>query len=395
MAEIVNSLFGTSPESYLSERNRRDYLDTLAVARQSSAPGTMMSPSLAPFYQQAAQEGQLIGRGVGAIAGMLGVEDPELVKLRDVSQMRTQFDLTNPEGIRQYSRALAAKGYGEFSTAAAAIADQREKDVLNLQKTRTDIQKTQTDIARSQQTVEREDKLREALAALPPNATEAQYLAVFRQFGSPDQQARVIQASMDRNAKLAAAQAEAGAIGTAGAVGKGGAYRDINGTIYGPAEMKPIRQEFKGAQDLLDTLNQITPQDVKNSESFVDWTTKSNEVKSLATKKTLTAQSKIALSQLMQQIESLPPGSASDADMRAAMKNFPGYSDPDALATWINDTKAKLERSINRTSDQFGFKPTVKSSGRIDLKAKPAAGISTSDNDLITKYLTPTSQQGR
>lgn len=92
----------------------------------------------------------------------------------------------------------------------------------------------------------------------------------------------------------------------------------------------------------------------------------------------------------MQQIESLPPGSASDADMRAAMKNFPGYGDPDALAEWINSTKAKLQRSLGRLSDQFGFKPTVTSSGNIDLKTKPAASaVSASDMDLITKYSTP------
>jgi hypothetical protein len=210
MAEIVNSLFGTSPEEYLSKRQRQDYLDAIAVGRGAAAPGTMMNPSLGPLYTQAAQQGQMIGRGVGAIAGMLGVEDPELVKLRDVAQMRTQFDLTNPEGIRQYSRALGAKGYGEFSLAAAAIADQREKDILGLQKTSKDIQKTETDIARSQQTVEREDKLREALAALPANATEEQYLAVFRKFGSPDQQARVIQASIDRRTAIVSRAAAQG-----------------------------------------------------------------------------------------------------------------------------------------------------------------------------------------
>ncbi len=385
MAEIVNSLFGTSPESYLSERNRRDYLDTLAVARQSSAPGTMMSPSLAPFYQQAAQEGQLIGRGVGAIAGMLGVEDPELVKLRDVSQMRTQFDLTNPEGIRQYSRALAAKGYGDFSTAAAAIADQREKDILGLQKTRVDIEKTK-------QTTEREENLRKALADLPADASDEQYLAVFRKFGSADQQARVIQASIDRKAALAAKASAEGVVGTAGPVGKAGGYRDINGIVFGPTEMKTIRQEFKGAEDLLDTLNKVTVTDIKNAESFVDWTTKSSEVKGLAQTKTLSAQSKIAASQLLEQINSLPPGSASDADMRAAMKNFPGYSDPVALQNWVNETKAKLQSRIGRISDQFAFKPVVTSTGNIDIKAKPAAagGVSTSDMDLINKYSTPT-----
>jgi hypothetical protein len=135
MAEIVNSLFGTSPESYLSERNRRDYLDTLAVARQSAMPGTMMSPSLAPFYQQAAQEGQLIGRGVGAIAGMFGVEDPELVKLRDVAELRKGFDLNTPTGVREYAQALNKKGYADFALAANKIADNMVTTQLNQQKT--------------------------------------------------------------------------------------------------------------------------------------------------------------------------------------------------------------------------------------------------------------------
>ena len=197
MAEIVNSLFGTSPEEYLSRRQRQDYLDAIAVGRGAAAPGTMMNPSLGPLYTQAAQQGQLIGRGVGAIAGMLGVEDPELVKLRDVAQMRTQFDLTTPAGIREYSKALGAKGYGDFSVAAATIADQREKEQLGLQKTKTDIEKTA-------QVTEREDNLRKALSELPANATDEQYLAVFRKFGSADQQARVIQASIDRKAALAA-----------------------------------------------------------------------------------------------------------------------------------------------------------------------------------------------
>lgn len=374
MAEIVNNLFGIDPAALQQASAVMDANQAYRFAQLDPFERANMA-----LYQSGAG----LARGTAQLLG----GDEQLNRATALRQLAGQFDLTSPEGLQQYATA-AAQIDPRVATQAAAEAARRQGLALAGQK-------TQLDISRTTQDIERENKLREALAKLPADATDAQYLAVFRQFGSPDQQARVIQTAMTNRAKLAAKAGEEATIGTAGAVGKGGAYRDINGTIYGPAEMKPIRQEFKGAQDLLDTLNQITPQDVKNSESFIDWTTKSSEVKSLATKKTLTAQSKIALSQLMQQIESLPPGSASDADMRAAMKNFPGYSDPDALANWINDTKAKLERSIARTSDQFGFKPTVKSSGRIDLKAKPAAGVSTSDNDLITKYLTPTSEQGR
>lgn len=203
MAEIVNSLFGGSPADLFAERNRRDYLDTVAVARQSAAPGTMMSPSLAPFYQEAAQAGQMIGRGANAIMGLLGVEDPEMRKLRDVSQLRTQFDLTTPGGIRQYARALNEKGYGDFAVAASTIADQRERDQLNLQKTRGDITKTE-------QVIEREDKLREELAKLPANATDEQVIAVVSKYGSPDAILRVRQDSLNRKATAAAKKEGAG-----------------------------------------------------------------------------------------------------------------------------------------------------------------------------------------
>jgi hypothetical protein len=369
MADIVNSLFGIDPAALQQQQQILDANQAYRFAQLDPLQRANMA-----IYQGGAS----IGRGLNQLLG----GDEQLNRATALRQLAGQFDITSPEGLQQYASA-AAKIDPRVATLAAAEAERRRVQGLAGQKTSLDIQKTTQDI-------ERENKLRTALSELPANATEEQYLAVFRQFGSPDQQARVIQASIDRKAKISAAQAAEGAVGTPGAVGKTGAYRDISGTVYGPTEMKVVRGEFKGSQDLLDTLNQISAQDVRNAESFVDWTTKSSEVKSLASKKTLTAQSKIALSQLMQQIESLPPGSASDADMRAAMKNFPGYGDPDALADWINSTKARLQRTIARTSDQFGFKPTVTSSGNIDLKAKSAAGgVSASDMDLITKYSTP------
>lgn len=378
MAEIVNGLFGIDPAALQANRQALDEVNAFKFANLTGGEQAQYGAALA---------GRQLGRVVPA---MFGIEDPMLAKANLAKRLSTQFDITSESGLRQYAQALAQNGAPDLAQLAVQRADQLRTTGLAAQQTEMNIQKTQGDITKSQQTIEREDRLREALAALPPNATEAQYLAVFRQFGSPDQQARVIQASMDRNAKIAAAQAEAGNVGTAGAVGKTGAYRDINGVVFGPTEMKAIRQEFKGAEDLLDTLNKVSATDIKNAESFVDWTTKSSEVKGLAKTKTLSAQSKIAASQLLEQINSLPPGSASDADMRAAMKNFPGYSDPTSLQNWVNETKAKLQSRLGRISDQFAFKPTVTSTGNIDIKSKPAAGVSTSDMDLINKYSTPT-----
>lgn len=371
MAEIVSNLFGIDPAALQQQRAATDQeaalkyasLDGLARARYGIALGA-----------------RGIGRGINQLMG----GDEQLNKLTQIRQLASQFNMTTPDGLEQFAQAVSP-----FAPDVAQQAVQRSDQLRTSSLT---ARKTEMDIAGTERKIEQDEKLRVALAALPANATEEQYLAVFRQFGSPDQQSRVIQASIDRKAALAAKASAEGSIGTAGPVGKAGGYRDINGIVFGPTEMKTIRQEFKGAEDLLDTLNKVTVTDIKNSESFVDWTTKSSEVKSLAQTKTLSAQSKIAASQLLEQINSLPPGSASDADMRAAMKNFPGYSDPVALQNWVNETKAKLQSRIGRISDQFAFKPVVTSTGNIDIKAKPAAagGVSTSDMDLINKYSTPT-----
>jgi hypothetical protein len=186
---------------------------------------------------------------------------------------------------------------------------------------------------------------------------------------------------------------EGGAEGP-GPVGKAGAFRDVDGNILGATEMKNIRTEFTEGQKLLKLLNDATAQDIKDAESFVDWTT-AGVTKGLASSKTLNAQTKLAAAQLIEQIGNLPPGSASDADMRASMKSFPGYSDPESLRQWVNRTKSKLQSRMEDISGQFGFKQRVASSGELKFE-KPAAKSTTAakpaaqDADsLVNKYLTP------
>ena len=100
---IVGGLFGVSPEMYSQARNARDYAQVLDIGTRYAAPGTMMSPSLGPLYAQAAQTGQLLGKGVG---GLLGVEDPELKRITAIKDLSSQFDLTSPTGMREFARSL-------------------------------------------------------------------------------------------------------------------------------------------------------------------------------------------------------------------------------------------------------------------------------------------------
>lgn len=360
---IVGNLFGVDPAALQRQQQMTDTANAYRYAQLDP----MQQAKMAQY-----QGGAGLGRAVG---GLLGMEDPELAKASMAKKLANQFDITTPAGLRQYAQALAQNGAPDLATMAAAEADKREQSGLGLQKTKADI-------SVQERKVSQDEKLREALSQLPDNATDAQYLQVFRQFGSPDQQARAIEAAMARRAK--GAGEGGGGVGAPGPVGKSGAYRDITGQVLGPTEMKTVRSEFETNQRLLNTLNNVSATDVKDAESYVDWTTKA-EAKALANKSTLNAQSKIAASQLLEQIGQLPPGSASDADMRAAMKSFPGYSNPEALAEWVNRTKERLQFHIGRTSDQFGFKPTVTATAPIDLSKKASKPGSSRDNPIVLK----------
>lgn len=104
MAERNNpmaGLFGMTPDSAIQQRQAQDEASQILAGRIAANAGTMMSPSLAPLYAQAAQQGQMIGRGV---AGLFGVEDPALVRAGQV-QAATQavqnmdIDLNDPKQL--------------------------------------------------------------------------------------------------------------------------------------------------------------------------------------------------------------------------------------------------------------------------------------------------------
>jgi hypothetical protein len=98
MAEIVQSLFGVSPESYQQAQQQRADAQALQFAR------------LDPFQQA----NFAIGRGAnmlgGAIGGALGGQDPELQRISMRQQIARQIDLTDPASIQSGMAMLQQAG---------------------------------------------------------------------------------------------------------------------------------------------------------------------------------------------------------------------------------------------------------------------------------------------
>jgi hypothetical protein len=98
MAEIVQSLFGVTPEMY--QRQQQDRIDAQALRFAQLDP-----------FQQA---NFAIGRGAnmlgGAIGGALGGQDPELQRITMRQQIARQIDLTNPESIQEGMAMLQQAG---------------------------------------------------------------------------------------------------------------------------------------------------------------------------------------------------------------------------------------------------------------------------------------------
>jgi hypothetical protein len=105
MAEIVNSLFGVSPEQLMRQRQATDASNAFKFAQLDPLEQAKFS-----IYQGSAG----LGRGV---QGLLG-GDPELEKVSAIKQLSSQFDLTSPTGMREFAQALQQIAPNEAMMAA-------------------------------------------------------------------------------------------------------------------------------------------------------------------------------------------------------------------------------------------------------------------------------------
>jgi hypothetical protein len=178
--DIVGGMFGMTPELYQAGQMQRDIAEQQR-ARENTGAG-LFANAYAPQIQQQAQ---LNARALG---GLLGVEDPQMQMVREVSQIRNNFDITTPEGMQGFAQAIAPK-YPQLAVQAVDKANQ--------------MMKTGAEAQTAQQKIDQEKKLREELNTLGENATDEDILKIVRKYGTPDQVMRAVQSSMDKKNALA------------------------------------------------------------------------------------------------------------------------------------------------------------------------------------------------
>lgn len=94
MAGIVSGLFGIDPEALAQQRQAQQEVQAMQYAR--------MDPAQQGTYG-AVRSGQMLGN-LGA--GLLGVEDPQLVAAQKAQALLGDFDPTTAKGLKDYSKAL-------------------------------------------------------------------------------------------------------------------------------------------------------------------------------------------------------------------------------------------------------------------------------------------------
>jgi len=172
--DIVQSLFGVTPQAYQQAQQDRMDAQALQYAR------------LDPFQQA----NYAIGRGAsglaGAIGGALGGQDPELQRITMRQQIAGQINPNEPASIEKGIVALQQAGdaqgafmlqseYRKIQESGALIGQRQAAEKASL------AQAGKIDLG-----VAQEAKLRDELAKLPPGSTEEDIRGVLVKYGDPD-----------------------------------------------------------------------------------------------------------------------------------------------------------------------------------------------------------------
>jgi hypothetical protein len=174
MAEIVQSLFGVTPQMYQQEQQDRADAQALQYAK------------LDPFQRA----NYAIGRGAnmlgGAIGGALGGQDPELQRVTMRQQIARQLNPNDPASIERAIAALSQAGdaqgammlqgeYRKLQESNALVGQRGAAEKASL-----------AQAGKIQLSVEQDAALRAELAKLGPNATEDMIRSVVVKYGDPD-----------------------------------------------------------------------------------------------------------------------------------------------------------------------------------------------------------------
>lgn len=103
MAEIVGGLFGVTPESLMAQREA-----ALAQQAQQFAQLSPMQSAQAGFYTAG-------NRLAGAAGGLMGAQDPEMMRIQQRQQLLQGADISDPKVLRE--RAAVAMQQNDYAAA--------------------------------------------------------------------------------------------------------------------------------------------------------------------------------------------------------------------------------------------------------------------------------------
>ena len=122
MATVAESLFGVTPESLMASREQRLQEQAMQFGRM-----TPIQAARAGFYEA----GSRLGSGIG---GLLGAQDPELMRVRQRQELLQGVDIADPAALRQAATVALQNGDN-------AAAQELARRALDIEKTQAGIAK--------------------------------------------------------------------------------------------------------------------------------------------------------------------------------------------------------------------------------------------------------------
>ena len=182
--DIVQSLFGVSPEMYQQQMNRQALQDAIAMQQLSS---------IGQAEAMGQQGAYMLGQGLGSA---FGIEDPALKRESTRYSLARQFDVNSPEGLAQYAKALQQVGDIQGALQVANLSNQIAGQVA-------ETKLAQQKLASATISGEREQQLQSALSQLPEDASEQQIQGVLRRYGDPKTVLQALERKNNLDAQLA------------------------------------------------------------------------------------------------------------------------------------------------------------------------------------------------
>jgi len=137
MAEVVNSLFGITPESLQADRDAALQAQALQYAK------------LDPFQRATAAIYSGANRLGGAVGGMLGAQDPEMMRITQRRTLLQQAQPTNAQGWSDLGSKLMQSGDVQGAQEAYAKAQAFTKAAAEAAKLQSEIEKNKSEAAKN------------------------------------------------------------------------------------------------------------------------------------------------------------------------------------------------------------------------------------------------------